>query len=217
MYSRRGKDNLKILTIGDAGVGKTSLLKMYVTGKFSTQYRVTLGADFLSKKVEIGSKTLNLHLVDTAGQEKFNSLGNAFYKGADCCVLVFDITSEKSFQSLDTWKEVFIENGLINDTDSFPFVVLANKADKESERKVSKEQAMKWVESQEGNVEFFETSAKNGDAVEEAFNKVALMAKEYKGETEYTPPPVVNLRDAVDKGGSGKTGGRRKNENIGCC
>lgn len=69
---------------------------------------------------------------DTAGQERFQSLGVAFYRGADCCVLVFDVASPGSFKSLDGWRDEFLIQASPSDPDHFPFVVLGNKADLEN-------------------------------------------------------------------------------------
>ena len=68
-----------------------------------------------------------LKIWDTAGQERFQSLGVAFYRGADACILVYDITNEKSFAGLDTWREEFLNQASPRDPDNFPFVVLGNK------------------------------------------------------------------------------------------
>jgi Ras-related protein Rab-7A len=78
-----------------------------------------------------------LQLWDTAGQERFQSLGVAFYRGADCCVLVFDVNSSKSFQALESWRDEFLIQASPHDPENFPFVVLGNKVDvDESKRQV---------------------------------------------------------------------------------
>ena len=93
------KKTLKIVILGDSGVGKTSLMNRFSTGKFTGQYKATIGADFLSKDNVIvtdnflGQRHLvTLQIWDTAGQERFQSLGVGFYRGADACLLVYDIT-----------------------------------------------------------------------------------------------------------------------------
>ena len=73
---------------------------------------------------------------DTAGQERFQSLGGAFYRGADCCVLVYDITNAKSFESLESWRDEFLLQGQPKDPDNFPFVVIGNKSDRAEDKKV---------------------------------------------------------------------------------
>ena len=75
--------------------GKTSLLSRFMTGKFNNQYKATIGADFVSKELTIDDTVYNLQLWDTAGQERFQSLGFTFYRGADGCILVYDITNPK--------------------------------------------------------------------------------------------------------------------------
>jgi len=132
---------LKVIILGDSGVGKTSLMNQFVNQKFSNQYKATIGADFLAKEVEVDGQSVNLQIWDTAGQERFQSLGVAFYRGADCCVLVYDVTNQKSFDSLDSWRDEFLIQASPRDPDSFPFAVLGNKVDMESKRKVSRARA----------------------------------------------------------------------------
>jgi len=67
----------------------------YVSGKFSTKYKATVGADFVSKNVTHNGKSFSLQIWDTAGQERFQSIGAAFYRGSDCCVIVYDLTNPK--------------------------------------------------------------------------------------------------------------------------
>jgi len=74
-------------------------------------------------------------LWDTAGQERFQSLGVAFYRGADCCVLVYDVNSAKSFETLDSWRDEFLIQASPHDPDNFPFVVLGNKIDVEDSKR----------------------------------------------------------------------------------
>ena len=74
----------------------------------------------------------SLQIWDTAGQERFQSLGVAFYRGADCCVLVFDVTAPNSFKTLDSWRDEFLIQASPRDPENFPFVVLGNKVDLEN-------------------------------------------------------------------------------------
>ncbi|XP_021573009.1 ras-related protein Rab-7a isoform X2 [Carlito syrichta] len=99
MTSRK-KVLLKVIILGDSGVGKTSLMNQYVNKKFSNQYKATIGADFLTKEVMVDDRLVTMQIWDTAGQERFQSLGVAFYRGADCCVLVFDVTAPNTFPTL---------------------------------------------------------------------------------------------------------------------
>ena len=76
-----------------------------------------------------------MQLWDTAGQERFQSLGVAFYRGADCCVLVYDVNSAKSFETLDSWRDEFLIQASPHDPENFPFVVLGNKIDMEENKR----------------------------------------------------------------------------------
>jgi Ras-related protein Rab-7A len=132
-----GRVLLKVIILGDSGVGKTSLMNQYVNRRFSNQYKATIGADFLTKEVMVDDRLVTMQLWDTAGQERFQSLGVAFYRGADCCVLVYDVNSAKSFETLDSWRDEFLIQASPHDPDNFPFVVLGNKIDvEESKRQV---------------------------------------------------------------------------------
>ncbi|KAJ6716740.1 RAB FAMILY [Salix koriyanagi] len=119
MPSRR-RTLLKVIILGDSGVGKTSLMNQYVNRKFSNQYKATIGADFLTKEVQFEDRLFTLQIWDTAGQERFQSLGVAFYRGADCCVLVYDVNSMKSFDNLNNWREEFLIQASPSDPENFP-------------------------------------------------------------------------------------------------
>ena len=122
--SGRKKVLLKVIILGDSGVGKTSLMNQYVNKKFSNQYKATIGADFLTKEVMVDDRLVTMQIWDTAGQERyvdilcrhlvmfslyrFQSHGVAFYRGADCCVLTYDVTAPNTFKSLDSWRDEFL-------------------------------------------------------------------------------------------------------------
>eukprot|EP00803_Ostreobium_quekettii_P007066 evm.model.scf_1407.3 EVM.evm.TU.scf_1407.3 scf_1407:22519-24496(+) len=182
---------MKVIILGDSGVGKTSLMNQYVHKKFSSQYKATIGADFLSKEIQIDDKLVTLQIWDTAGQERFQSLGVAFYRGADCCVIVYDVNSNKSFDNLDHWKDEFLVQAAPKNKEDFPFVVVGNKIDQENgeSRVVSEYKARRWC-AVNGNIPHFETSAKEDINVDTAFMCVAKNALRNEPEDEYYPDPV---------------------------
>jgi len=171
MASRK-KVLLKVIILGDSGVGKTSLMNQYVNKKFSASYKATIGADFLTKEVLVDDRLVTMQLWDTAGQERFQSLGVAFYRGADCCVLVYDVNNSKSFDTLDSWRDEFLVQASPMDPESFPFVVIGNKIDvEESKRMISSKRAQAFCQSK-GGIPYFETSAKEAINVEQAFEVI---------------------------------------------
>eukprot|EP00161_Ancyromonas_sigmoides_P018806 TRINITY_DN5238_c2_g1_i4.p1 TRINITY_DN5238_c2_g1~~TRINITY_DN5238_c2_g1_i4.p1 ORF type:complete len:205 (+),score=91.56 TRINITY_DN5238_c2_g1_i4:163-777(+) len=193
MASRR-KVLLKVIILGESGVGKTSLMNQYVNKKFSVQYKATIGADFLTKEVMVEDRLVTMQIWDTAGQERFQSLGVAFYRGADCCVLVFDVNVSKTFDSLSSWREEFLIQAGPRDPDNFPFVVLGNQIDKENQRVVSQKRAQAWCQ-EHGQIPYFETSAKEGINVEQAFQCIAKMALKQESEDDIYLPDTITIND----------------------
>ena len=184
------KSFLKIVIIGDSSVGKTTLLQQYLNGKVTGNAKPTIGADFSKKETLIDNQVVTLQIWDTAGQEKFQSLGYAFYRGADCCVLVYDITNRKTFENLTKWKQGFIDNASPDEPKTFPFVVLGNKIDRESERKVDKREGEDWCQAN-NNIPFYETSAKEGISVEQAFQEIARKALKRMENNTFDMPQTI--------------------------
>mmetsp|Transcript_16690 Transcript_16690/g.35246 ORF Transcript_16690/g.35246 Transcript_16690/m.35246 type:complete len:284 (-) Transcript_16690:198-1049(-) len=215
------KHMLKLVILGDSGVGKTSLMNRYHSNKFTGQYKATIGADFLSKHVSItdpqtGSiRNVTLQIWDTAGQERFQSLGVAFYRGADAVALVYDVGDNRSFEHLDNWRSEFLRQvGLDENDANFPFVLLGNKIDRpEGERAVSRPAAEAWCERARlgsstemgGPIPHFETSAKTAENVDAAFLELATLAviHEERNRKEETQPTL----SYAPVGGGGGMGG----------
>ncbi|KAL3308436.1 Ras- protein Rab-7 [Cichlidogyrus casuarinus] len=183
MASNRRKLVLKIILLGDTGVGKTSLMNQYMNKRFSNQYKATIGADFMTKETIVNDRQTTLQIWDTAGQERFQSLGASFYRGADCCVLVYDVTQATSFNKLNNWHDEFLVQANPRNPGSFPFILIGNKCDLENERTVSMQKAQSWCKLKE-NMPYFECSAKEATNVENAFMEVAKRAIEQ--ENQYT-------------------------------
>lgn len=169
---------VKVVAIGDSGVGKTSLIQQFEHNRFNESFKPTIGADFSNKEIQIDGKIVMLQIWDTAGQERYQSLGTAFYRGADCCFIVYDITNRASLDNITNWKNSFLQKSMVVNPDSFPFMVLGNKTDLEGSRVVTTEQAQKKVNSLGSDVELLETSAKDSSNVEAAFIQLARKAIE---------------------------------------
>ena len=151
-----------MVVLGDSSVGKTSIMHKYVKQTFSKTYKATIGADFMTKELFVGEKLVTVQIWDTAGQERFMTLGPAFYKGADCCVIVYDITDERTFENLENWRDEFLHHA--GSDEGFPFMVIGNKLDREEERAISAHKAESWARSRAYS--FFEASAKDGTNIE---------------------------------------------------
>ncbi|XP_052084172.1 ras-related protein rab7-like [Mytilus californianus] len=166
------KSLVKVMILGGIGVGKTSLMNQYSDGTFDEKYKVTIGADFVVKKITKDTEHLTLQIWDTVSQDKFRTLGLSFYRGTDCALLVYDVTQPETFKHLESVLEEFLTNAYPEDEHNFPYIVIGNKIDKEN-RLVTKEEAMKWCKKN-GNIPYMETSAKDGTNVEEAFMSLVV-------------------------------------------
>ncbi|KAK8746585.1 hypothetical protein OTU49_017091 [Cherax quadricarinatus] len=155
--------NFKIVLLGEGCVGKTSLVLRYVEDKFNDRHITTLQASFLTKRINLSGKRVNLAIWDTAGQERFHALGPIYYRESHGAVLVYDITDEDSFQKVKNWVRE-LRRMLGND---ICLVIAGNKIDMEKERHVSLEEAEAYA--QEVGAFHFQTSAKQNKGVEELF------------------------------------------------
>ena len=101
---------VKMVVIGESGVGKSSLIHCFQKGVFDNSFKPTIGADFANKELTVNGQSVVLQIWDTAGQERFQSLSTAFYRGADCCCIVYDVTDPMSFEQVDKWRNMFLSN-----------------------------------------------------------------------------------------------------------
>ena len=164
----------KILLLGDSSVGKTCFLKRYTDDTFQDAYLSTIGFDFKFKTVTLKSgKQVRVQLWDTAGQERFRTIAKSYYKGAHGIILMYDVTHQKSFDSMKKWLIQIKEEA----SSKVCIILVANKIDSE-ERVISKEDGEALAKGY--NLNIFESSAKENINVSEAFQDVIEgVAKNY--------------------------------------
>ena len=158
---------IKLLLIGDSGVGKSCLLLRFSEDSFTPSFITTIGIDFKIRTVEIDGKKIKLQIWDTAGQERFRTITTAYYRGAMGILLVYDVTEEKSFLSIRNWianVDQFAQEGVNR-------ILIGNKSDMSSKRTV--DYAAGKALADEYGIRFLETSAKNSTNVDEAFISLA--------------------------------------------
>jgi small GTP-binding protein len=167
-----GNYTLKIMVMGDGKVGKSSLITRYVNNRFDKDHKMTIGINFLRKDLpcletpKCTENTVKLQLWDLGGQERWAFIRPNYYKGANGGLLVYDITRRESYENLPMWNEEFRDNA-----GDFPIILIGNKVDLESERVVSRQEGEGWA--RENNMDFIETSAKDGRNVNYSFTRVA--------------------------------------------
>ena len=157
---------VKVILVGDSGVGKTSMISRYIN-QYNDRIDSTITTSYYTKLVTIDDYILNLHIWDTVGQEQFRSLNSLFFKDAQICLMVYDITREDSFSSIkDYWYEAVLANGL----EGVIFGVAGNKNDLYENEKVDKEEVKDF--STEINAIFRFTSAKQNMCIDELFKEL---------------------------------------------
>ena len=158
----------KITLIGDSGVGKSSIIGRFITGFFNEEMNSTLGLNYSQKFYEKNGKKISLNLWDTAGQEKFRSLGKNFYNDSFIIIIVYDICNKASFQSI---KEVWYPDIQRFGEKVNIIALVGNKKDKYEEEEVPEEEAKSYAKEIEAN--FVWVSANNGDGIEYMFQSLA--------------------------------------------
>jgi len=155
---------LKICSVGDSAVGKSSLILRYTDTLFSEEIGPTIGVDFKIKTVQVEDTTIKLQIWDTAGQEKFRTITAGYYRNTHAIMIVFDITSKESFKNVSTiWVE---ETNRYSSSKSLKFLV-GNKLDLADQRVIHTKEAQDYAESV--GMSYFETSAKTNANVETTF------------------------------------------------
>jgi small GTP-binding protein len=167
---------VKIVLLGDGGVGKTSLVYRFIENRFSRDFKSTLGVNLLKKKVKLDDKDVSVQIWDLGGQEAYKKLRKLYLEGAQGALIVFDVLSQRSFDNLEDWTQSFIQ---IRGS-SMPMVLIANKIDMEEHRIISKQQAETYAKKY--NMRLIETSAATGENVEKAF--IELIKKVVESITE---------------------------------
>jgi small GTP-binding protein len=155
----------KIVILGDAAVGKTSLINRFVEDSFSEDYRATLGANIVRKDVNLNSTKVRLIMWDLAGQEKYQVVRSMYFQGCQGALLVYDVTRYSTFDSINSkwlrdFKKYVKKEGA--------YILIGNKSDLTDQRTVTEERGKEIAEKIKAS-HFIETSAKMGENIEEAF------------------------------------------------
>ena len=163
----------KIITLGNAGVGKTSIIQRFLSDNFNPDQLTTLGICFNFKTITINKTNLKLKLIDTGGQEKYRSLSLSYFRHADVVLFVFDLNVANSFDSIQYWIDLFNENG--GDKNVKSRYLIGNKND--LEQKVQQDIIDKLVK--DNNLTYISTSAKTKTQIDEMFQYIGEELYDY--------------------------------------
>ena len=161
-------EDIKVITLGNSAVGKSSFILKYIDNSFTLYYTATLGIDFKQKKIKLkDGRDVRLRIFDTAGQERYKSVSASFIKKADGVILIYDIGDLESFEAVENWIKSIREIG----KDNLPIILVGNKCDlSDDKRMISLKEGKD--KADEFNIPFYETSCKEGINIKEVFEKL---------------------------------------------
>ena len=197
---------IKVILVGDSGVGKTNIMSKYLKDQFMEFSKSTIGVEFNSKTFNHEGHKIKAQIWDTAGQERYKAITSAYYKGAKGAFIVYDITKKSTFESVDNWINDLKSKGDPN----LIMIIIGNKNDLEEERKVTKEEGEEKAKS--FGCAFLETSALSGDNIEMAFElMVSSVFEKHKKDSNNEE----QFGSAID--GKDLNAGKSNNNKKGCC
>jgi small GTP-binding protein len=159
----------KIIIVGDASTGKTSLTHRYLSGIFVDSPRLTIGVDFFSKKIKMNGKRIKLQIWDFGGEERYRFLLPTYSKGANGALILYDITSKKTLDHIPDYVKIIRENA-----GNIPIMAIGSKVDLEEYREVSREEG-KSAAMASGLSSFAEVSSKTNLNIEESYNTIVKL------------------------------------------
>jgi small GTP-binding protein len=184
----------KMLVLGEASVGKTSLIRRFVMDRFDDKYIATIGTKTSAKELKFATHNemikINLQIWDILGQKGYSKLHRSSFQGTNGVFMVADITRKYSLQSLENYWIPKVQH-LVG---TIPFIILANKIDLINKAELSREELIEFAYKY--NVPFYFTSAKNGNNVDQAFYTMGKIMLELKGVEPQRPskPKIIHPR-----------------------
>ncbi|XP_050303130.1 ras-related protein Rab-9A isoform X1 [Anthonomus grandis grandis] len=206
MRSNTKNPLLKVVILGDGGVGKSCLMNRFVSNQFDEHSFHTIGVEFLNKDLDIDGQMYTLQIWDTAGQERFKTLRTPFYRGSDICMLTYAIDDKTSFRNLEVWRKEFSYYADLKESSQIPFIVVGNKSDVPvEEREVSQlEMDGNGNGNENGITSCIETSAKNASNVQEAFKLAVKHWQRLESRADKNETVINDTVDLTKKSGDSR-------------
>ena len=166
--AKKEMDALKIITLGESGVGKTSIIRRYIHNIFDENNLSTIGLNFSFKEMKVkNGDTINLKVIDTAGQEKYKSLAKSYFKNVDAVLFVFALNKKETFDDIKNWIKLFDENRIKSE---IPRYLVGNKSDQNRD---INDDLIEQFKNEYQDFKYYETSAKSNDGIDKLFQQLA--------------------------------------------
>ena len=199
---------VSILTLGETQVGKTSLILRFIDRVFYYDTKTTIGVDFKVKRINLQNKNVLVKIWDSAGQERFKTVTRQYYKNAEGVMLIYDVTSQKSFSMIEEWFKSIIENK----REGAQVILIGNKKDMVN-RVISAEQGESLAKKFE--IKYYETSALSGENVDQVFEELAENILKIKLNTE--EEESISLSYNSERDGKKKNSEKDRDKKQPCC
>lgn len=157
---------MKVVLIGDSGVGKSNLLSRFTRNEFNLESKSTIGVEFATRSIQVDGKTIKAQIWDTAGQERYRAITSAYYRGAVGALLVYDIAKHLTYENVERWLKELRDHA----DNNIVIMLVGNKSDLRHLRAVPTDEAKAY--SEKNNLSFIETSALDSTNVETAFQNI---------------------------------------------
>lgn len=193
MLGRKYDYSLKIVVVGDSGVGKTCLLIRFIRDLWEDDSQPTLGVEFMTKILQTEKHRIQLQLWDTAGQELFRSVTRGYYRGSAGALLTFDLTNRDTFDNIGRWLQDIKDVARAD----VVTILLGNKSDLSDKRQVSYDEAKLFAQTH--GMQYFETSAKTGDGINEAINACVAVIEQNVEDGSYEVAQNENIDFAQEE------------------
>ena len=183
----------KIITLGDSGVGKSSIIKRFYNNTFDDNTATSIGMNTVIKEIYFNKQKIKLKLIDTCGQEKYRSLTKSYLKNVNAVFFVFSFNDIESFNNINSWIEIFKENYSINE---IPHMLLGNKCDLKKE--VDDDIIKEYVKF--NNFKYIQTSAKDNINIKDSFEEIVRMLyQKYKPSNKQENNIIIKYKPPKQK------------------
>eukprot|EP00826_Nyctotherus_ovalis_P058106 TRINITY_DN7966_c0_g1_i25.p1 TRINITY_DN7966_c0_g1~~TRINITY_DN7966_c0_g1_i25.p1 ORF type:complete len:211 (-),score=55.83 TRINITY_DN7966_c0_g1_i25:165-797(-) len=210
MNSSKKEALFKLVIIGDASTGKTSLLRRYCDNTFDENYKCTVGVDFQIKVLKMSDQRIvKLQIWDTAGQDRFKVMTKSYYRNAKGCLIIYDLTRKETFENVKTWAEQYSQ---ANPDGKHSMIILGNKKDLEDQRQIEAEEGQGLAS--ELGCNFQEVSAKEGgEEIGEMFLNLAERLLKQEDEKKKGESKTLENRPSITLNRKSVQPSRKEN----CC